>query len=93
MLVVIGPGSAESLGRDGRRRLDSPTDVVRREISSALNQGIVVVPVLVNGASMPSEGVLPENMAALATRNAFRVHDDSVGGAHPWRLNPPPVAR
>ncbi len=39
--------------QDGARRLDDPEDWVRLEIGNALPRGIRVVPVLVDGATMP----------------------------------------
>ena len=59
MLVVIGPrwmASTES----GVRRLDSPDDYVRIELEQALNRGVRVIPVLVDGAVMPQGLDLPE---------------------------------
>src|SRR5207344_107230 len=75
MFVVIGPSWAAATDKTGRRRLDDPRDVVRREIAAALRHGILVVPVLVGGAPMPGEEDLPEDLASLATRNAVQLDD------------------
>jgi hypothetical protein len=75
MLVVIGPGWVTATDREGHRRLDDPHDVVRHEISSALDQQLLVVPVLVSGAVMPAQEQLPDGLAGLAARNAFYVDD------------------
>jgi hypothetical protein len=56
--------------KDGRRRLDSPEDFVRLEIAAALRRDIAVIPVLVQGAAMPSKQELPPDLQALAWRNA-----------------------
>jgi len=37
----------------------------------ALERGIPVIPVLVDGASMPQSGELPEDLKALAGRSAL----------------------
>src|SRR5881392_1436366 len=50
VIVVIGPHWCAAAEKEGRRRLDSPTDFVRLEIEAALRGGHPVVPVLVNGA-------------------------------------------
>jgi hypothetical protein len=50
---------------DGTRRLDEPNDLVRLEISSALRQGMDVIPVLVQRASMPTAEQLAEDIRAL----------------------------
>jgi TIR domain-containing protein len=75
MFVVIGPRWSSATDRQGRRRLDDPSDVVRREIAAALRHEILVIPVLVAGAAMPAESDLPDDLAPLATRNAFQLDD------------------
>jgi TIR domain-containing protein len=58
----------------GRRRLDSPSDSVRLEIAAALkNRKISVIPVLVARAQMPNESQLPDDLKALAYRNAVEI--------------------
>jgi len=72
MLVVIGPRWISSTETSGRR-LDSPDDYVRIEIEQALNRGVRVIPVLVDGAVMPQSLDLPEPIQGLARRNAVEV--------------------
>jgi hypothetical protein len=50
--------------------LDDPRDVVRLEISEALSRRIRVIPVLVEGARMPEEKDLPDDLTGLARRQA-----------------------
>jgi hypothetical protein len=69
-LVVIGPRWASLRDAAGRRRLDDPKDFVRLEVEAALNRGIPVVPVLVQGASLPTVDELPPSLAPLVTRHA-----------------------
>lgn len=72
LLAVIG--KQWLLISDGqRRRLDDPDDFVRLEISSALRAKIPVVPVLVQGASMPRPEDLPDDLKGLARRHAFQI--------------------
>jgi hypothetical protein len=73
--VLIGRDWLEVQGPDGRRRLDDPDDVLRREITAALARDILVIPVLVEGATMPSEHTLPSDIAPLARRNALELSD------------------
>jgi hypothetical protein len=61
---------------DGRRRLDDPNDFVRIEIGSALRRQIPVVPLLVDGASMPRADDLPEDLKPLARRNGIEIRHD-----------------
>jgi hypothetical protein len=73
-LVVIGK---DWLGtRRGRRRIDNPADPVRVEVETALRNGIPVVPVLVDGAAMPTADQLPNSLSELAYRNALEVSSD-----------------
>ncbi|GIF25826.1 WD40 repeat protein [Actinoplanes tereljensis] len=44
-------------------------DPVRTEVATALRRGVRVIPVLVQGATMPSAGDLPDELAPLAGRN------------------------
>jgi len=57
----------------GRCRLDKPDDFVRLEIEAALSRGILVIPVLVDGARMPRADELPPSLAALPRRQALEL--------------------
>jgi predicted ATPase len=76
VVVVMGPGWVDSSSDDGGRRLDDPLDVVRQEVAMALDRGVRVVPVLVDGARMPDARLLPEDIQALADRNAMSISSD-----------------
>ncbi|MDQ3979954.1 MAG: toll/interleukin-1 receptor domain-containing protein, partial [Actinomycetota bacterium] len=74
LIVMIGDawlGSADASGR----RIDNPEDWVHIEIAAALNRGILIVPVLVEHARMPSEEELPPALAGLSRRNAMELTD------------------
>jgi outer membrane protein assembly factor BamD (BamD/ComL family) len=73
VISVIGKGWLEARDAAGARRLDDPDDFVRIEITSALNQGKRVIPVLVGDAHMPRPEDLPEALRPLARRNAVRL--------------------
>jgi len=77
MLVVIGPRWLESAAGDGRKRLDNPDDFVRVEIESALNHGLPMIPVLVDGAEFPSAEALPPSLAPITRRQAIFIRNDS----------------
>jgi TIR domain len=73
MLVMIGP---KWLATEGRRRLNEPDDFVRIEIAAGLQRPDVrVIPVLVGGATMPSEAELPRDISTLTRRHAFEMTD------------------
>jgi TIR domain len=77
MLVIIGRGwlSAKDATAN-QRRLDDPDDFVRVEISSALQLKRSIVPVLVDGARMPTVDELPPALKHLAFINAVQVRSD-----------------
>lgn len=56
-------------------RLDNPNDFVRLEIAHALRRGIRVIPVLVQGASLPKPQDLPDDLAKLTRLNAIELTD------------------
>jgi len=73
MLVLIGRNWADIKDEEGRTRLEGPGDFVRLEIEAALKRDIVVMPVLVQGAHMPSAEQLPPEIRDLAYRNGFEL--------------------
>jgi hypothetical protein len=79
VLVIIGSGWLDSRDERGHRRLDSPEDLVRQEISVAIERDCRVIPVLVGGAEMPEEENLPAEIASLARRHAVVVSDANFG--------------
>jgi hypothetical protein len=73
LLSLVGKGWLNATDNDGHKRLDDPNDFVRLETASALRRDIPVVPVLVQGASMPKEGSLPDDLKEFAFRNAVEL--------------------
>ncbi len=73
LIALIGAEWLTVTDDDGRRRLDNPGDFVRLEIEAALARKVRVVPVLVDGAEMPSAGDLPSSLAPLARRHALEL--------------------
>src|SRR5690349_11316790 len=55
------------------KRLDDPGDFVSLEITSALQRGIPVIPVLVDDTRMPSPAELPPSLAPLCRRQAVEL--------------------
>ncbi|MFJ9307296.1 toll/interleukin-1 receptor domain-containing protein [Streptomyces cyaneofuscatus] len=66
LLAVIGPRWADVRGADGRPALESERDWTRREIRTALDRGVLVIPVLVGKATRIDPAVLPEDLRELA---------------------------
>jgi hypothetical protein len=72
LLAVIGPNWLTATDADGGVRLDDPRDFVRREIATALEHGVRVVPVLMNATRL-APGTLPADIAGLARCQDVRV--------------------
>jgi TIR domain-containing protein len=85
LVAVIGP-SWLGKAADGTSRIKDEADPVRVEIESALRQKTRIIPVLVDGASMPSVADLPDALRDFAYLNAapidvgrdFRAHMDRL---------------
>jgi hypothetical protein len=73
LLAVIGPRWLEAKDKGGTRRLDSDKDYVRIELASALKRDIAVIPILVDGAVMPAEDSLSDDLKPLARRHALEL--------------------
>src|SRR5690349_21665039 len=76
LLVVIGPQWLHLKADQGERRLDDPADFVRIEIEAALKRKLVVVPLLVGGAAMPTASQLPDSLEELAFYNGIQIRPD-----------------
>lgn len=77
VIPVIGTKWLTVTDESGRRRLDDPKDFVRAEIAAALRRDpkVLVIPALVDGAEMPSDKDLPEDIKSLSKRNALVLTD------------------
>ena len=73
VLALIGPNWLDIKDAAGRRRLDDSDDFVRQEIAVALKRNIPVTPVLLQGAAMPAQDRLPDDLKDLAFRNGFEL--------------------
>jgi len=61
----------------GRRRIEDERDVLRNQLVQALERGMAVLPVLVDGARMPDEHDLPKPLARLARIHAIELRTDA----------------
>jgi len=80
LLAVIGKQWLTARTGKGESRLGEPNDLVRHEIALALQRRILVIPVLVEGASMPKADALPLELRPLAQRNAVMIGDHDFQG-------------
>jgi hypothetical protein len=99
VIIVIGRKWLTVTNPDGSRRIDDSADFVRREVQTALQRGTRVIPLLVQGAALPSAADLPAELAPLATRQASAIQHEEfsadaqrladaiapfIEGAAPW---------
>jgi hypothetical protein len=73
LVAVVGRDWLSCRDSDNRRRIDDPDDFVRIEIEAALKRGVHVIPVLVDGASMPNVRDLPESLKGFARRQNIEI--------------------
>jgi CheY-like chemotaxis protein len=73
LLALVGPAFNAA-------RLHEPTSVVTFEWQRARYHGAAVVPVLVDGGVMPSEGQLPPQLRWFTRRNALTLRRESLSG-------------
>jgi TIR domain len=73
LVALIGRQWATLADEQGHPRLDNPGDFVCFEIQRALQRGVRVIPVLVDGAKPPQQQQLPAGLQELAGINAFEL--------------------
>lgn len=72
LLVVMGKRwQGERAG--AAPRINDAGDFVRLEVAAALAAGLRVIPLLIDGATIPTEAQLPDELRALARRNALGI--------------------
>jgi formylglycine-generating enzyme len=74
MLALIGP---QWLAELNQRKQHDETDFVRMEVARALLKDVPVVPVLLDGASMPKRRELPDDLWTLTTRNGLPIRAET----------------
>ncbi len=97
LLALIGPQWLDAADETGARRLEDPDDFVRLELTTALTRGVLVIPILVDGARMPPAARLPAELVPLTRRQAVEINPvgfttDRLLAALTEALNRPPSA-
>jgi uncharacterized protein YecT (DUF1311 family) len=77
MVSLIGKNWADVADETGQRRLDNPNDFVRFEIARAFSREMPVLPVLIDGATMPDISRLPSHLAPLTFSQAMLLREES----------------
>ena len=76
LLAVMGPDWTSMTDSKGKRRLNNADDFVRKELRSALDKKVRIIPVLINGAKMPDASELPDDIKGLAKRQAMEIRHE-----------------
>jgi predicted RNA-binding protein with RPS1 domain len=76
LVALIGRQWVTLTDDDGGRRLDNPDDFVRFEVKTALDRGVRVIPVLIDGARPLRQQQLPADLHKLARLNAHKLSYD-----------------
>ena len=75
VIALIGRRWTTATDGAGRKRLENPQDFVRMEVARSLEKGVRVIPVLVQGATMPAPDELPADLKALTRRHDIELSD------------------
>lgn len=78
VLAIIGPNWLDARDPLGRRRIDSGRDWVRFELRTALDLGIPVVPILLDGTPLPDKGDLPRDLGRLSVCTYWPVRGRTI---------------
>jgi hypothetical protein len=81
LIAFIGTIWISITDRSGTRRLEDPNDFVRLEVATALKRDILVIPVLVDGATMPRADELPQDLRELLRRQAVDYNSKTIDAA------------
>lgn len=75
ILILIGRDWLAVSGASGAARIFDEEDWVRREVSAALTSNKRIIPVLIDGATMPARTDLPDDLSGLPALNAFQLRN------------------
>lgn len=75
VIVVIGKEWLDASDSNSSRRLDNENDWVRIEVGRGIEKGKRVIPLLVNGAEMPSKEHLPEDLQPITSVQAAELRN------------------
>lgn len=73
-LILISPYWNK---KQGKARIKETADILRRELLRAVRKEITIVPVLINGAKIPTKQSLPKDLQFLTQLHALHVSDTS----------------
>ncbi|MAS38206.1 MAG: hypothetical protein CL610_29690 [Anaerolineaceae bacterium] len=77
LLVIIGPTWLNAADNNGNRLLERENDPVRHQIATGIDYGMLVIPVLIDGANLPSAADLPAPLRDLAYKQPAVINNDA----------------
>lgn len=75
VILLIGPYWHTD---EGRRRINEPDDIVRREVTAALRGRVAIVPILLDTDRMPPPESLPDDIRELTLVHALRLRSSHL---------------
>jgi hypothetical protein len=75
MLAIVGRRWINATDEAGRRRLEDPCDFVRIELEAALNRGIPLIPLWIDGAQIPGLHELPDSLSRIREQQGIEVRN------------------
>lgn len=80
LLVLIGPAwLVDDPDQPGRLLIERDDDWVRREIHRAVERGVHIVPVLLDGSTLPDSALLPLDVRPLVLHQAVEIRHHHLG--------------
>ncbi|MEM1290340.1 MAG: 4a-hydroxytetrahydrobiopterin dehydratase [Cyanobacteria bacterium P01_H01_bin.162] len=76
LIVVIGPDWLRAQDEYFRRRLDEPSDWVRKEVEFGITNNLVTIPLLVSDAKLPDVKALPESLVPLLSNQSLKLRTE-----------------
>jgi pterin-4a-carbinolamine dehydratase len=84
VLALIGPGWLTTMNKHGKRRIDDPSDWVRKELVYAIEKKTPIVPIVINHKqNLPDAAGLPPKLRSLNLAQAKVLHLDPAE----WRAD------
>jgi hypothetical protein len=74
-ILLMGKAWSSNGVLSGGRPIDDPNNWLRKEVALALEKRIRIIPVLLDGVSMPARGGLPEEISLLSHHHGIAIRD------------------
>jgi len=78
LMVVKNAEQWAGVQSDAPARIQNPNDWVRKEIETALQRGLKVMPILFDGATWPPAQPLPESLQPLLTKQGKKITQEDL---------------